>query len=80
MLTRKQQEILRVLHTGRPLPIDRYDPQLQELIEKKYVVERDGIYELSDTGLEKLRLARGFGGAIADVLLPGAGSDDASRS
>lgn len=77
MLTRRQQEILRVLHSGRK---PEYDSQLQELIDKKYVVERDGIYELSDAGLNKMRLVEGFGEAIADAFIPGAGANNSARN
>lgn len=71
MLTAKQQEILKVLQAGRR--IDE-DAQLQALIKSGHVTERDGIYELTDDGLKQARVAQSFGEAIADTLMPGAGT------
>lgn len=72
MLTAKQREILNTLYNGK-VP-QRYQDEIPELLKKSYVVEEDGNYRLTDKALTNLNLAQGFGGAIADAFIPGAGS------
>lgn len=75
MLTAEQKETLRLLHEGR----DADDQHVPVLLEGKYIEQRDGNYHLTDSGLGELRLARGFGEAIADVFVPGAGTNHALK-
>lgn len=77
MLTAKQREILEMLYNGR-VPEDRQD-HIHELLKGAYIVESDGRYKLTDTGLNQLRLARGFGEAVADAFIPGAGSGSSMK-
>ena len=72
MLTAKQREILEVLYNGR-VPKDHQD-DIPELLKDSYIVEKNGHYKLTDKGLNQLRLAKGLGEAMVDVLIPGAGS------
>lgn len=71
MLSKKEQEILQVLQAGRRV---QEDPQLQALVKSGHVIEREGIYELTDAGLKHARVAQSFGEAIADTLIPGTGT------
>jgi len=78
MLTAKQREILEVLYNGQ-VP-DHHKDHIHELLEGAYVVENDGRYKLTDAGRNELHLAKGFGEAVADAFLPGAGSSAALRT
>jgi len=71
MLTAKEQEVLAVLKAGHKV---EPDDRLQKLIISGHVIESDGVYHLTDRGLDELRLAKSFGEAIAGVMLPGAGT------
>ncbi|MCK9513634.1 MAG: hypothetical protein M0R28_20755 [Pigmentiphaga sp.] len=71
MLTAKEQEVLAVLKAGRKIELD---DRLQRLIASGHVIETNGVYHLTDRGLDELRLAKSFGEAIAGVVLPGAGT------
>ncbi|GAA5234584.1 hypothetical protein FOZ76_20340 [Verticiella sediminum] len=73
MLTAEEQKALRLLHEGR-LPAD--DERLAKLLQGRYIVRKDGRFHITDSGLTELGLARGFGDAIADAILPGAGTND----
>lgn len=75
-LTPEHQDTLRRIHEGRD-PLD--DAHVAHLVEGRYMEMRDGRYHLTDTGLGELRLARGFGEAIADAVIPGAGSRHAMK-
>ena len=72
MLTAKQREILEVLYNGR-VPKDHQD-DIPALLKDSYIIEKNGRYNLTDKGLNQLRLAKGLGEAMVDVLIPGAGS------
>jgi len=72
MLTAKQREILEVLYNGR-VP-EHHKDHIPELLQKSYIVEENGHYRLTDAGLNQMRLAKGLGEAMVDVLIPGAGS------
>lgn len=72
MLTAKQREILEALYNGK-IP-DRHQDHIHELLQKSYVVEKNGNYQLTDKALTSLNLASGFGAAVADAFIPGAGS------
>ncbi len=77
MLTAKQREILEVLYNGR-VPEDHQD-HIHDLLKGSYIVESDGRYKLTDVGLNQMRLIRGFGEAVADAFIPGAGSSSSLR-
>lgn len=72
MLTAKQREILEVLYNGR-VP-EHHQDHIPELLKNSYIVEQDGRYKVTDAGINQLRLAKGLGEAMVDVLVPGAGS------
>lgn len=72
MLTVKQREILEALYNGK-IP-ERHQDYMPELLQNSYVVEKDGEYQLTDKALTNLNLASGFGAAVADAFIPGAGS------
>lgn len=72
MLTAKQREILQVLYNGR-VP-DHHQDHIPELLKNSYIVEENGRYRVTDAGLNEMRLGKGLGEAMVDVLIPGAGS------
>mgnify|MGYP007051657949 CR=1 FL=1 len=76
MLTPEQKATLQSLHEGRT-PENEAD--VRALLEGAYLTEHDGGYRLTDAGLNELRLARGFGEAIADAIVPGVGARDSLR-
>lgn len=78
MLTAKQKEVLEALYNGN-IP-ERHQDHIPELLKNAYVVEADGSYQLTDKALTNLNLASSFGAAVADVLLPGAGSGTGKTS
>lgn len=73
LLTAEEQQALRMLHEGRDPAEDRH---LARLLEGRFVVRKDGRFHITDAGLTELGLAQGFGDAIADAILPGAGTRD----
>ncbi len=77
MLTNEHKDTLQRIHEGRE-PLD--DAHVAFLVEGRYLEQREGKYHVTDTGLGELRLARGFGEAIADAIIPGAGSKHALKS
>lgn len=72
MLTAKQREILEVLYNGK-VP-DHHQDHIPELLKNSYIIEENGRYKVTDRGLNQMRLAKGLGEAMVDVLIPGAGS------
>lgn len=67
----RQLDALRAVHEGRD-DVDRRD--LDALVDGKLVERFDDKHRLTASGHDELRLAQGFGDAIADAILPGAGT------
>ena len=78
MLTAKQREILEVLYNGN-IP-DRHQDHIPALLKGAYSVEDNGRYRLTDAGRNQMHLARGFGEAVADAFIPGAGSEHSLKA
>lgn len=74
MLTQHEMEVLRHIREGR-------DPEHAEhtsnVIDKGFATRTDGRLMLTETGEGELRLLPGYGEALVDILIPGAGSEQA---
>lgn len=74
MLTQHEIEVLRHIREGR-------DPDHAEhttlVIDKGYATRTDGRLMLTEAGESELRLLPGYGEALVDILIPGAGSEQA---
>jgi len=77
MLTEHQIQALRQIREGRQFTDDTH---ATGLVEGGYATRNDGRYQLTDMGEQELRLLPNYGEALVDILIPGAGTDQAVQN
>lgn len=76
MLTSQQLQLLRQIHAGQYVA-DYHHADM--LIARGYLFREDDGFGLTPAGRRQLGLAEGFGDAIVDAMLPGAGARRAQK-
>ncbi len=74
MLTQHEIEVLRHIREGRD---PEHADHASTVIEKGFATRTDGRLMLTEAGESELRLLPGYGEALVDILIPGAGSEQA---
>ena len=74
MLTQHEIEVLRHIREGRD---PEHADHTSAVIDKGYATRTDGKLMLTEHGESQLRLLPGYGEALVDILIPGAGSEQA---
>lgn len=74
MLTEQEISVLRQIREGRhPENADH----ATAAVEKGYVAHTDGKFHLTEHGENELRVLPNYGEALVDILIPGAGTEQA---
>jgi hypothetical protein len=76
MLTDAQLQLLKEIHSGHT-GID--EGQAQVLLEQGLIARHQGGFGVTPQGRHALGLGEGFGDAIVDAVLPGAGAQQAEE-
>lgn len=76
MLTQEQLQLLKQIHAGER-GID--ETQAKDLLDRGLVAEQEGALRVTPQGRDALGLREGFGDAIVDAILPGAGARQAEE-
>jgi len=74
MLTEQEISVLRQIREGRH---PEHAEHATAAVEKGYVAHTDGKFHLTEHGENELRLLPNYGEALVDILIPGAGTDQA---
>ncbi|MDQ2138849.1 hypothetical protein RBI13_01630 [Alcaligenaceae bacterium A4P071] len=74
MLNSNELEALRRIKSGEA-PVD--DAHRETLHQRGLIEHTDGNYTVTQEGDEHLGILKGIGEAIADIVVPGAGSNEA---
>ncbi|ANN66064.1 hypothetical protein [Bordetella bronchialis] len=76
MLTKEQLQLLKQIHAGEQ---GIEGDQARDLLDRGFVAQQEGGLTITPQGRDALGLREGFGDAIVDAVLPGAGARQAEE-